>query len=273
MRTVSYEALVSRQRSHRSILLLSMALFLAALFALVSRWTIAYLMVALACVFYLTMNRLSRRRYTEAFTQALMVYSLSEPFIPVSYAASQDADDLLWKRGLIPEMSCVPGAKLHHVLHGLLKNVPFSISEAAFVRKANRGMLSIAGTLVTADHILPSQENWVILLRDPFAGFCSMEEYAGFEPVARRDTWPEGEYTVLRRKTFSDEALDTCLPLLLEVSISHPTALAAQNGSLTFFTPNSFYAPTKTDPSKPVDAGTLKGLCFPGLTLIRHLVA
>ena len=169
-----------------------MALFLAALFALVSRWTIAYLMVALACVFYLTMNRLSRRRYTEAFTQALMVYSLSEPFIPVSYAASQDTDDLLWKRGLIPEMSCVPGAKLHHVLHGLLKNVPFSISEAAFVRKANRGMLSIAGTLVTADHILPSQENWVILLRDPFAGFCSMEEYVGFEPVARRDTWPGG---------------------------------------------------------------------------------
>lgn len=273
MQVISYEALVSRNRQHRSILLLSMVFFLTSLFALVSHWTVAYPLIVFSCVFYLVMSRLSRRRYTAAFTQALMVYSLPEPFTPISYTASQGADSLLSKRGLIPEISCVPGAKQHHLLCGQLKDSHFSISETAFVRKANRSMASIAGTLVTADCVLSSQENWVILLRDPFAGFCSAEEYVGFEPVARHDTWPDGEYTVLCRKESCAEALGVCLPLLLEDCAAHPAAMAAQNGSLTLLIPNLFYAPAKADPSKPVDAETLKGLYFPGLALIKRLVS
>lgn len=273
MQTSPREILISLQKQHRSMLLLSMVLFLTALFALVSRWTIAAPLIALSCVFYLVINRLSRRRYTEAFTHALIVYSLPEPFIPISYAASQSADNLLWKRGLIPDISCVPGARQHHLLRGQLKDAHFSISEIAFVRKANRSMSSIAGTLVTADRVLSSQDSWVILLRDPFAGFCSTEEYVGFEPVAHRDTWPDGEYTVLRQIESRAEDLDVCLPLLLEYSDTHPAAMAAQNGSLTLFVRNLFYAPAKADPSKPVNTETLKGLCFPGLALIKHLVS
>lgn len=273
MQTSPREILISLQKQHRSILLLSMVLFLTALFALVSRWTIASPLIALSCVFYLVINRSSRRRYTEAFTHALMVYSLPEPFIPISYAASQSADNLLWKRGVTPWISCVLGAKQHHLLRGQLKNAHFSISEIAFVRKTDCGMSSIAGTLVTADRVLSSQDSWVILLRDPFAGFCSAEEYVGFEPVAHRNTWPDGEYTVLRQKESRAENLDVCLSLLLEDSDAHPAAMAAQNGSLTLFVRNFFYAPAKADPSKPIDTEALKGLCLPGLALIKHFAS
>lgn len=272
MQTNSYEAPVSLQKKHRFILLLSMIFFLVALFALVSRWTIAYPLIAFSCLFYLILIRLSRRRYTEAFTQALMVHSLPEPFIPVSYTASQNADGLLCQRGLIPNISCIPGAKQHHLLCGLLKDAPFSISEIAFVRKTEHVMHSIAGTLVTADHILPSQESWVILLGDPFVGFCSTEEFTGFEPVAHNDAWLIRECSVLRRKDGNADALDACFPLLSEASDMQPAALSAQEGSLTLFLPNCFFAPTKADPSKPIDMKTLRSFRLPGLTLINHLI-
>lgn len=272
MRSTSYEALISLQRKHRSILLLSMVLFLTALFALVSRWTIAYPLIVFSCVFYLALSRLSRRRYTEAFTQALMVYALPEPLTPLSYSASQAADGLLRQRGLIPEIPCVPGAKQHHVLHGQMKDAPFCISEVAFVRKTDHGLFSVAGTLVTVDRILPPQENWVILLRDPFAGFCSMEEYSGLEPVALSGVQPEGEYTALLQKGSDSTSLDACLPLLLGDSSTRPAALAACEGSLSLFVPKAFYAPAKADPSKPVDTAILSSLHLPALELVEHLI-
>lgn len=271
MRTVSYNALVSLQRKHRSILLLSMVFFLTALFALVSRWTIAYPLIAFSCVFYLVLSRLSRRRYTEAFTQALMAHALPAALDPVSYAASQDADGLLVQRGLIPDIPCVPGAKQHHALRGMMKDAPFCVSEVACVRKASRGMCSVAGTLVTADSILPGQESWLILLGDPLAGFCTPEEYADLEPVPRGDGWPGGEYVVLQRKGSRADLLSACLAPLLANPNGCPAALAARDGALSLFVPNSFYAPVKADPTKPVSPESLSGFRLPALELLQQL--
>lgn len=272
MQSDSFKALASLQKKHRLMLLLSMVLFLTALFALVSHWTIAYPLIALSCVFYLVGSRLSRRRYTEAFTQALMEQALPAPLSPVSYAASEGADGLLSECGLIPGISCVPGAKRHHVLHGQMGQAAFSVSEAACVRRtAQHGMRSVAGTLVTMDSVLPAQENWLILLHDPFSGFCAAEELAGFDPIPRESAWPEGDYTVLRRRGGDVQAVFACLSVLLKESSAHPAALAAHAGSLSLLVPGSFYAPSKADPSKPVSPETMKDFRLPPLEHLKRM--
>lgn len=272
MPSVSLQALNALQKKHRLVLLLSMVFFLIALFALVSHWAIAYPLIAFACAFSLICGRLSRARYTEAFTRALMEQALPDGLVPSSYAASESADGLLAACGLIPDLPCVPGAKRHHVLHARMGDAAFSVGETACVRKtAQQGVRSAAGTLVTADGLLPVQEGWVILLQAPFAGFCADSDYAGLHPSARGDGWPEGEYTVLQREACRMEALPACLSLLLAEPGARPAALAAKDGTLSLFLPGAFYAPGKADPGKPVTPGMLSGFHLPALDLLRRM--
>lgn len=272
MQPVSYETLISLQKKHRTILLLSMVFFLIALFALVSHWTVAYPLIFLSGVFYLVFSRRSRSQYAEALAYITVSNSLPSPHSSASYSASQNADDLLSRCGLLPGIACVPGAKQHHVFRTSVKDTPLCVSEIAIVRKAHDGMRSVAGTLITAEQILPTEESWLILLRDPFAGFCSIKEYTGVTSISSEDMPLNGDCTVLQQQNGSAQTISTILPLLLKMSFTQPVALAAQNGTLTFLITDTFYAPVKADPSKTLNPEAMANFHLPALELFLRLI-
>lgn len=169
-----------------------MLFFLIALFALVSRWTVAYPLIVFSCLFYMLSRRLSKRRYIEAFTQVRMQHLFCKDGRGFSsYSPSESAENALHDRGLISGPPCIIGAKFHHVVHGTLSGLPVSIGEAAFVRRsAQHAIHSVAGTLITVSGLLPPEEKWVILRNNPFASFCAPGEYrsAAMRPSCPRQT-------------------------------------------------------------------------------------
>lgn len=268
------ERLYALQRQRRSMLLLAMILFFASLFTLVSRWPVAYPLIAVSCVFYLLVNRLGKRRYTQAFTQALMEHAAGDRFPATGFSSSESADGLLASCGLTPDIALVPGAKAHHVLHGRLGEAPYSIGEAAFVRRRDaRAVHSVAGTLVTAGGILPAQEEWVILLRDPFASFCPAEDYArgGYASLPTGEAAP-AQVAVWQRQGSLPAHLSLCLSALETAANGQSAVLAAHGGSLSLFLPGVFFAPSRVDNAKPFDPAMLSSFELPGLPALAEIV-
>lgn len=267
------ERLYALQRQRRSMLLLAMILFFASLFALVSRWPAAYPLIAFSCVFYLLTNRIGRRRYTQAFTQALMEHAAGDRFPSTGFSPSESADGLLVRCGLTPDIALVPGAKAHHVLRGRIGDARYALGETAFVRRLDaHAVHSVAGTLVTADGILPQREDWVILLRDPFAGFCAAEDYAqgGYVPFSA-DEAARAQATVWQRQGSLPERFSACLPLLETAANGQSAALAAQGGRLSLFLSGVFFAPSRVDNAKPFDPAMLSGFELPGLPALTEI--
>ena len=140
MQPISSEELNELQGKCRLYLLLSVIFFMISLFSLVSRWTIAFLTIVFSCAFSLLTSRLNKRRYAEALTQRLTVCIAQQAGAEFSaYTASEALDPNRTAMGFTPDTFYVPGAKAHHVFHGMLNGKPLSISEAAFLRKNNSG--------------------------------------------------------------------------------------------------------------------------------------
>ena len=140
MQPISSEELNELQGKCRLYLLLSVIFFMISLFSLVSRWTIAFPTIVFSCAFSLLTSRLNKRRYAEALTQRLTVCIAQQAGAEFSaYTASEALDPNRTAMGFTPDTFYVPGAKAHHVFHGMLNGKPLSISEAAFLRKNNSG--------------------------------------------------------------------------------------------------------------------------------------
>lgn len=258
------------QSRNRSRLLVSLVLFLIALFALVSHWHIAPLMIVLACAFHLVSGGVFARRYREACTRALMERALDGRFPVTGYCASAPADNLLERKGFTPPLPLVPGARLHHVLRAAAGSHPFTLAEASFVRRqeAPRGMCSAGGTLITVEDILSPDEQWLICAGDPLLGLCSEAEYAkgGF---VRMPDFPEGltAYRVAAYQSFS-----ACAQALPAAKDALRFALAARGGSLSLFSVGSFFSPDQIDSSKPFDSSLLEGFHLPELSIMIRVL-
>ena len=222
-------------------------------------------------LFYLLTNRFNKKRYAEALTQRLTVCIAQQAGAEFSaYTASEALDPNRAAMGFTPDTFYIPGAKAHHVFHGMLNGKPISISEAAFLRKNSNGYTcSVAGTLVSVQNAIPASEAWVILQNNPFSRFCPKDEYAqnGFTPVSSSENlaaWcvPSG----------TDALLSSCISLLTSNADDCPIALAAQNGSLSLLEIGAFYAPTKVDYTKLFSDSDLKNAQIHTFTLIRQIV-
>ena len=271
MQPISSEELNELQGKCRLYLLLSVIFFMISLFSLVSRWTIAFPTIVFSCAFSLLTSRLNKRRYAEALTQRLTVCIAQQAGAEFSaYTASEALDPNRTAMGFTPDTFYVPGAKAHHVFHGMLNGKPLSISEAAFLRKNNSGQTcSVAGTLVSVQNAIPASEAWVILRNNPFSRFCPKDEYAqnGFTPVSSSEN-----LAAWRAPSGTDALLSSCISLLTSNANDCPIALAAQNGTLSLFEIGTFYAPTKVDYTKLFSDSDLKNAQIHTFTLIRQIV-
>ena len=270
MPPISSKELNDLQGKCRFHLLLSMIFFMISLFSLVSRWTIAFPMIVFSCAFSLLTSQLNKRRYAEALTQRLTVCIAQQAGAEFSAYTAEALYPNRTAMGFTPDTFYVPGAKAHHVFHGMLNGKPLSISEAAFLRKNNSGQTcSVAGTLVSVQHAIPASEAWVILQNNPFSRFCPKDEYVqnGFTPVSSSEN-----LAAWRAPSGTDALLSSCISLLTSNANDCPIALAAQNGTLSLFEIGTFYAPTKVDYTKLFSDSDLKNAQIHTFTLIRQIV-
>ncbi len=278
MKHPTADTLVAMQSQKRFMLFLSLLLFLVALFALVSRWPVAYALIAFSCVFHLLSSLAYKTRYKAAFIQVLLEQAASD-MEAVAYAASETADGLLAARGLTPGVPFVAGAKQHHVLRGSANGVRFSLSEAVFLRKREgRAMGAVGGTLVLADGVLPQSERWMLALGEPFAKVCSADEYvkAGYVLTPLADA-PQEEKANASPALWLYQGKDAeyaraCAAALRRADLSAPVALAACEGSLSLFLLGAYYAPNQVDSAKPFHPGMLEGVRLPAFELMQKLI-
>lgn len=271
MQPISSEELNELQGKCRFYLLLSMIFFMISLFSLVSRWTIAFPMIAFSCAFSLLTNRLNKRRYAEALTQRLTAYAAQQAGIAFSsYTASESLDQIRASMGFTPDTSYISGSKAHHVLHGSLDEKPFFMGEAALLRKNIQGnTCSVAGTIASLQNILPPSEDWVILQKEPFSHFCPTDEYIqnGYVSVPSDSE----SLAVWRNSSGTGELLPAVVSFMASNSCNCPLVAAAHNGALSIFEIGAFYAPTKVDYTKPFSDSDLKNVQILSLTQIRRI--
>lgn len=273
MKHMNAEKLAELQRKQRFALFLTMLFYLIALFALVSRWPIAYPLIVFSCLYHLISGRLCKKRYTAAMTQALMERAVSGQ--AVAYLDAEDADGLLFQKGFTPDLPFVPGAKQHHVLHAAIDGVPFSIGEVAFIRKRpNQPLESVGGTLLIADDVLPKEEQWLILTDAAPRGICTADEYAAagyVQAPLTDDTLPESA-AVWTHPAHTAAALPACAAQLGHAAFDGSAMLAARNGSLSLLLVDAYFAPSKADASKPVTDSMLSGFHLPGYDCMTALI-
>ena len=251
------------QSKNRTMLLVSMVFFLAALFALVSRWPSCYVLIVLSCLFYLFVSRNNKKRYKRAFVQALMVEAVEPDAQAERFCDTEPADGLLSEKGLLPAVALVPGAKQHHVLHGSLNDHAFSIGEAAFVRKSD-AVRSVAGTLLSVEGVLPQDEQWLLCEDEPIPALCRAAEYEKAGYVRTDDAWTHTGSTC--------ESLPVYAESFRKEKKPGGTVLAARNTSLTLFMPGVFFAPEKLDIYKTFSPSTLKGVRLLAFDMMEHFL-
>ena len=270
MRQSTIDSLVQQQSKNKFCLLISLLLFCISLFALVSRWPICYLLITLSCLFYLVTRHIGQKRYTSVFVEALMEHAVEQDAEIISFSTAEQADGFLFKKGFMPDISLVSGSKHHHVLHGKMNNLSFSIGETAFVRKqSNNALHSVSGTFITVEDLLPAEETWLICKGSPFKGLCSDSEYeqAGYIQPAP----PKNNLSIWQCASASS-MLDVCEGAFSQMQKSGSAALAARAGSLSLFLPGAFFAPEKIDSSKEFTPDMLKGFQIPAFNMMKTLV-
>ena len=156
------KVLEKRYQMMRTMLFLSLVFFLIGLFALVSRWSSAILIIIFACIFRLVAVWYAKKRYRDEIIRQNAIASGMKNMQNITYSITEKApEELLTKLGFLPDISLVPGAALRHVIHGSINGRAISIAETAFV--ASSSHKNVSGTLLTAENALSDEEQWVVL--------------------------------------------------------------------------------------------------------------
>ena len=269
----SLEELKQKHGQVRLMLLASLVLFLIGLFALVSHWDSAIWIIVFACLFRLVAVWLVRRRYNAAWMQASVVSAAESMLRELSYTAQESAEEgVLSGRGFCPAVSLTPGTQLHHVLRGTLSEKPVTIAEGAFVSALNRGSGAVSGTLLTAEEVLPRDENWVLLWHRPFDALLPLSDYYSVWtalPAPASLPQPDGACFTPGGKSENLPALWAVLkPYCREPGV----ALAAHDGKLSLFLAGTFYA-QKPDITRVPTEKLLRGGAIPGLEVMKKLLS
>ncbi|MBR1565684.1 MAG: hypothetical protein IJ649_02870 [Oscillospiraceae bacterium] len=234
------KALQKQYQLLRLMLLISLLLFLTGLFALVSHWSSAIPIILFACVFRLAAVGWARRKYAAAWMEQSAVAAAEKTMRAVSYTAKEAADgDCLETKGLLPQMSLVPNAQLHHVLRGSVDNKTVTVSECAFVR-SDKGAAgkTIAGTLLIAEKLLPESENWLILRKAPFDSFIDQSAFEAWTEIPLSAGTQAICLSCGGETSYAEKAATVLASALPEYS----AALAAKDGALSMLLPGTFYA-------------------------------
>ena len=261
----------------RLMLLASLVFFLIGLFALVSHWDAAFLLILCACLFRLLGVWLARRRYNAVWMEENASAAAEKMMETVRYTAAEEIpSDLLQALGFTPPVSLVPQNKRYHVLRGILAGKAATVAETAFMRLKDSGRAAagtpVSGTMITVEDTLPEEENWVILWHRPFDGVMPLSDFysnwtyvetpKGMDPDGTACFTPGGETACL------EKAAAILAPSCKEGRI----ALAARGGKLSLLLSGVFYA-KKPVISQPPSEAALKGSAIPGLDVMQKLCA
>lgn len=262
------EALQKQYQLLRLMLLISLLLFLTGLFALVSHWPSAIPIILFACVFRLVAVGWARRRYEAAWMEQSAVATAEKTMQTVSYTAKEAADgDCLETKGLLPQMSLVPNAQLHHVLRGSLDSKVITVSECAFVR-SDRGKAgkTIAGTMLTVEKLLPESENWLILQKAPFDSFMDQGAFKVWTEIPLA----AGTQAICLSCGGETSRAEKAAAVLASSLPEYSAALAAKDGTLSMLLPGTFYAHRPTLSQAPTEELIAQGE-IPGVKALQKL--
>ena len=262
------EALQKQYQFLRLMLLISLLLFLTGLFALVSRWSTAIPIILFACVFRLAAIGWARRRYEAAWMEQSAVAAAEKMLRAISYTAKEAADmDCLQSKGLLPRMPLVPNAQLHHVLRGSMDGKTLRAAECAFVR-SEKGVAgkTIAGTLLTVEKLLPENESWLLLWKEPFDSFL---DKSAFETWTELPTAVGAQMTCLSCGGEISRA-EKAAKMLASARPENSAALSAKDGALSMLLPGTFYAHRPALSQTPSEE-LLTGGEIPGIHFLQKL--
>lgn len=272
MNEITMADLSKRHNLVRISLLCSLVFFLIGLFALVSRWDSAVPIIVFACVFRLAAVWLARRKYNAAWMQASTTAAAKRKLGEVSYSSRETASQsIVTDLGFAPDVLLTPNTLRYHILKGELSGTPLEMAETAFIRvTGNRkapGSQPVAGTLITAEGVLPPDDAWVLLLNHPLDSLCSMKEYdhSDWRPVrvslSCTAAFAAGETA---RMEEAEKALGSVLP-------DRSAALAAKDGKLSLMLPGDYFA-RKADISKAPTESMLNSVTLPSLDAMQAIL-
>ena len=257
----------------RLSLLASLVFFVIGLFALVSHWDSAVLIIIAACLFRLVAVGLARRKYNAEWMKASSKAAAERQCGPVSYDARETAPDtLVTDLGFAPDVQLTPNTLLFHVIRGNMSDCSFRLAETAFVRLSGKrktpGSKSVAGTLITVENALPEDEKWAFLINHSLEGICPMIEYD-------RSTWKPVDVSCPGAVCFSangkTDSLETVSAVIRSKLSKQDAALAAEGGKLSLMLPGVYYA-RKADITKAPTETMLNGISIPVLDLMKEIL-
>ena len=178
MNTMHYEKLSSIQSTRKTTLLIALVLFFCSLFMLVSGWKIAHPCIVFACLFHMICSNVIRRKYRNAFCQAIVEGSLSSRFSDKEFSLTEPADGFLTSCGLTPDFSFAPGARHRYVLHAMREGMRFTIAETSAIRMDGKSIVgSLAGTIVQICGALPEDERWIVERDEALQPVCRGKDH------------------------------------------------------------------------------------------------
>ena len=264
------KVLEKRYQMMRTMLFLSLVFFLIGLFALVSRWSSAILIIIFACIFRLVAVWYAKKRYRDEIIRQNAIASGMKNMQNITYSITEKApEELLTKLGFLPDISLVPGAALHHVIRGSINGRAISIAETAFV--ASSSHKNVSGTLLTAENALSDEEQWVVLWRSTFYNLITQPEYIqhGWAELDSSD-FPTGGQCVLLSPGGTTETISNATKVLLPFCKNQGVGLAARDGKLSLFLNDTFYI-QNPDVSKSPDRDSVRGDKIAGIDVLDKI--
>lgn len=111
------------------------------------------------------------------------------------------------------------------------------------------------------EDILPFED---LLEGEPFRGICSWDEYAQAGFTKKGHCWKHHGCT--------SDCFDDYLTAFEKVKKPSPCALAAKDGTLSFFCPGAFFAPEKLDTYKAFSPSMLEGYRLSAYETLRRIM-
>lgn len=265
MKDTAFETLQKKHSVLRLMLLITLMLYVAALFALISRWPNAVLFIAAALLFHIAGMGTVRRQYRAEYIRACALSSVEDHLDDASYEKSRTiSSDLLTEKGFVPDVAFVPNAQLHHVISGVVDGHPAMIAEMALVRMGG-SRRTVAGTLLTVEGAAPADESWTMLWNGCFDGVAEKAEYQkeGWQETALPPSVSKLDVVCLSRGE-STLSLRPAANVLQPYNRDLPFAAAVHNGQVSLLLLNTFYArkpsDTKTPRKEEITGGAIAGM-------------
>lgn len=257
----------------RMALFVSVLLFLTALFALISHWKAAYILIIVSCAFYFGVLFWLRNRYKKTFQKVLLVNAAGKYLKDTSWIGSRIVNgDILVELGLTPNLEFAQKPAMYNSFEGNAGSVSVKAGEAAFVRmsggKITGSVPPLAGILYSTESVFPGSGEWLILYKKPYNRKISDFEFPQGLKDLSGDADSAFQYYVRDEDGYP---LEKVIKALRRSKKEYPFALSMKDGHLSMFIPGVFYS-IKPEYRKRPDVVYFSAYEIPALNVMKDAV-